>query len=329
MAIYEVELEDGSTYEIETEDKPEEKGILKKGFDALSVPEQMSREGLGKLAEMVPGSEPTGNILRDLAVNTPKLAAETIAEAAPGFISRGSIITAGTLKAGKAAAPLIKSFGRGLGKAAESISGLEYRTPGVLSEAAKDPSLFFSKGKKAASSLYEAAKGETGSSNLFKGMYKPEEIVDAAKEYIAKGGKFEPSEALVYRKAIDKLMKSGRYIKDELMALRSEADQIAKQSESVKMADPIYSRGVKAEALRQPFAQNKTGGTSIAKGILGILGGFVPNVAMSPFVQGITATSVGKLAKMASELGRTPIQSGAVSSSIVENALKLLKQRGF
>lgn len=328
MAVYEVELEDGSVYEIETEDSPKEKGIVGKTWDALGVPEKMSREGLTKIAEAVPSAKMTGNVARDFALNAPKAIAETLAETAPDFISPESIATAGAFKLGKVAAPLIKSSGRAAGKALEGLSGLEYRTPGVLAEAAKDPSLFFAKGKKSANSLYSAAKAETGTSNIFKGMYKPDEIVDAAKDYMAKGGVLEPSEALSYRKALDKLMKSGRYIKDELIALRKEADSIAKKSESIKMADPVYARGAKAEALRQPFAVNKSGGTSIAKGILGVLGGVVPNVVMSPAVQGLTATGVGKLAQIASMLGETPIRSGAISTPLI-NLLRSLSERDF
>lgn len=305
---------------------PSQKGLAGKAWDALAIPEKLSREGLSQLAEMVPTAKMTGNLAKDFALNAPKVVAETIAETAPDFISPESIATAGALKAGKVAAPAIKAVGRGIGKAAEGLSGLEYRTPGVLAEAAKDPSLFFAKGKKAASELYETAKNETGKSNLFKGMYKPDQIIDTAQEYLAKGGVLEPSEALAYRKALDKAMKSGKYLKDELVSLRKEADAIAKQSEAVKMADPIYARGARAEALRLPFAQNKSGGTSIAKGILGVLGGVVPNVAMSPLVQGVTATAAGQLAKIASELGKTPIKSGAVTSSVLMNLVRLLSE---
>lgn len=310
-------------------DAPKEKGIISKAWDALSIPEKKSREGLNLIADAIPSAEMTGNIVRDVALNSPKAIAETLAVTAPDFISRGSIATAGLLKGGKMAAPLIKGVGKAAAKAAEGISGLEYKTPGVLSEAAKDPTLIFSKGKKAASDLYETARTEMGGSNIFKGMYKPEEIVDAAKDYMAKGGVLEPSEGLAFRKAIDKLLKSGRYVKDELMALRKEGDLIAKRSEAVKMADPIYARGVRAEALRLPFAQNKTGGSSIAKGILGVLGGGLPNVAMSPLFQGMTATSVGALAKLASKMGESPIRSAAASNSAVFNLLRILNGRDF
>src|SRR3990167_5895885 len=49
-------------------------------WEGLTVPERMSREGLGKLAGMVPGVEPTGNLSRDIILNIPKISAETIAE---------------------------------------------------------------------------------------------------------------------------------------------------------------------------------------------------------------------------------------------------------
>jgi len=285
--------------------------LLGTGWESLTIPEKKSREGLKMLSEMVPKLEPSGNLPLDVLKGTPRVAAETLAETAPGFVSRGSILTAGLLKGAQKTAPAVKAIVRGGGKQLESASGL---VPGSLEAAYKDPSLIFSKGKEAAKPLYEAARKELPKgANLFEGMWKPEEIVDAAQKHISKGGTLEPSESLIARKATDALLKSKRYVKDALMELRNTFDASAKSSENIKMADPLFRRGIMADALRNFLPQNKFGGASafkmgIAPALAG-LGGFVGGppgaaaggaaaaMALSPAVQGGAATVAGILGR--------------------------------
>lgn len=294
------------------------KAETKSGFlrTALNFPEEKAREGLTTIAQAIPSGEPTGNLPLDVLRGTPRIAAETLAETAPGFVSPEAIVTGGALRAGKLAAPLIKSGGKLAARGLEALSGLEHKTPGVLTEAAKDSTLLFGKESKTAKQFYEAAKAEAGEFNIFKGMFKPDEIVETAKKYIANGGILEPSEALMYRKAIDKLFKSGKVVKDELIAMRAEADAIAKQSENIRKADPLFARGLRVEALRNFLPQNKLGGSSAFKtGIGAVLGPL--GATLSPLVQGIGATATGVGARLASRIAGPTTRTAFGSGSLI------------
>lgn len=294
--------------------------LIGKAWDALAVPEQMSKQGLGQLAEMVPKPEPTGNLPMDLIKGAPRIAAESVGEAAPGFVSRGSILTAGASKALGVATPLVKAVGRGLGTQMESLTGA---VPGSLRAAYNDAKLMLAPGKSAAKPLYEAAKDELPEgANVFKGMYKPEQIVDTAKDYLGKGGKLEPAEALIYRKAIDSLSKSGRYVKDELFAMRGEADAMAKESDAIASGDKMYQRGRFADSLRNILPQNKYGGTSAFKiGIMAALEqmgipGKIALAAMSPAAAGVVSTGAGITARAVGPIVTNPQAAVAIPQAI-------------
>lgn len=141
-----------------------EKGVLGKLAEALTIPEKLAREGLEQMADVVPerigGGEPTGNLAADLALGAPRIAADTIAEAAPSFISRGALVTGGLLKGGQALKPLVKGAGGFIADTAESLSGIKHSAPGALRRAAGDPSLIFAPGKDAAGKAFESL-GET------------------------------------------------------------------------------------------------------------------------------------------------------------------------
>lgn len=275
----------------------EEKSALGKAWEMLGAPERLSSQGLNQIADAIPAAEPTGNMVRDIALNTPKIAAQTLAETAPSFVSPAAILTAGAGQAVGAAARPLASVGKTVARQLEEVSGIAPKAEGALVAQFKDPKTITAS-KNAAAKLYEAAKAELEkSANIFSGMYKPEEIIDTAKAYIAKGGTLEPSEALVYRKAIDKLAKSGRYVKDELFALRKEADAMAKASKNIAEADPTFVKGMYGEAMRNFFPQNKLGGASPFKALLAasmptplapITGGL-----FSPAVQGLGAGALG------------------------------------
>lgn len=297
-----------------------ETGTMQKLWDALAVPEKMSRKGLGMMAGAIPDAPITGNTPLDVALGAPKIMVDTVAEAAPGFVSRGSILTAGLLKGAKAAAPAAKALGRWVGKGAEGISGLEYKTPGVLAAAAEDPTLIFGKGKAAAGQAFEAIKNNANVRPSFLEATSHGELLQDAKAALT-AGTLSPEEALIARRAVDKAWNT--IPRDSAIYLREQFDKIAKPLS--KSADAGFQRAVKSDALRQIFAQNKTGGTSIAKNILGILGGGIPNVAMSPIVQGAAATGLGAAAKGLAPLARNAVRSGAMFGGAY--SLKDLKKR--
>src|SRR3990167_10748868 len=138
------------------------RGMLRKGWDALKVPEQKSREGLQMIAQAVtPKTETTGNMARDVAMNPPRVAAETLSEVAPGFVSPLSLALMGGGQGLKLAGkiPAVKSMGSGVAAQMESLSGAK---PGSIETVAKDATLFGSKGKKAVQGMYEDAKKLSG-----------------------------------------------------------------------------------------------------------------------------------------------------------------------
>lgn len=272
------------------------KGIGAKAWESLAVPAQTASKVLGAVANQVPEGQVTGNMAADLARGTPRILANTVAQAAPGFVSRSSMLTAGAAKALQALRPIGSAVGQGIAGQLESATG---SNPGSLGRAWNDPSLIFGAGKKAAGPLYEAGKAEMQGANIFKDMYKPDEIVSTAKDYLSKGGKLEPAEALTYRKALDILGRSRNVVKDGLVAMRQGANEAVKASENMSQADAAFQRGLDSESLRKLVPSNKYGGASAFKmGIMGLLG---PNYAglLSPVVHGTLATAGGMAARVA------------------------------
>lgn len=297
-------------------------GMLQKAWDALAVPEKMSREGLGKMAAAVPGRDPTGNMALDIGLNIPKVAAETVAEAAPGFISRGAIATAGLLKGAKLAAPLIKTVGSQVAKGAEAISGLEYKTPGVLTAAAKDASLLFGKGRRAAGELYEAAIDKTNVRPIFGQAMTHKELLDEAVQS-ARLGTLTPEEALIARKTLDEAKRSMPTFSYHEM--RKVFDAVAKTIS--KEADAAFSNAVKSEALRNILPTNKLGGTSIMKSAIGTVAGVAPLAAMSPLVQGTLATGAGLAAHGLAPFAANAVRTGAMAGGSTAALAALRSQR--
>lgn len=283
---------------------PTEPSLLQKGYEALAIPEQKSKEGLQMIAKAVsPQQEVTGNLTRDVAMNLPRIGAETLSEVAPGFISRGAILTAGALRGAKAAAPLLKIAGRAIARGAESISGLEYKTPGILAEAAANPKLLFSPGKE--SVVYEAAKEAGG--KVRESLSQIPEKIKMVKESLklADKGTLNATEALEARKELYSIKKT--VSKEYFRKATEKLNEVAKPV--FGKADEAYKQGVKADALRMLLPVNKGGGTSIAKSALGTFAGVGPMAAMSPLVQGGIATGVGAAAKAASPLINNPVIS--------------------
>jgi hypothetical protein len=292
------------------------KGLIRRGWDALAVPEQMSREGLGKLADMVPEGEMTGNMAADIARGTPKVIAETFAEAAPSFISRGSLVTGGVLKGAKMVAPAVKVAGRGLAKWGEAASGLEHKTPGVLAEAFKDPKLMLGKGKEAAGKMFEGLLDEAKIRPEFLKPISNEEVVNQAMKF-AEEGALSPQEAIIARRSLDAIKKTIHPL--GFRRARDAFDSVAKTIS--KDADKAFSRAIKSEALRSPFALNKTGGASAFKLGTGMLTGTLK--LQSPAFQGGVASLLGLAAKGVSPVVGLPLGQQTAIGALVD----LLKRR--
>lgn len=303
---------------------PEAKAVLnsdaslpKKAWDALQVPSQMASRGLNAMAQKVPNPEPTGDLPMDILKGTPRIAANTIAQAAPWFIDRTSLLLAGGAKALQALRPVGSAVGGGVAAQLESATGAN---AGSLGRAWNDPSLIFSRGRKAASPLYEAGKAEAEGASIFKGMFDAREIVDKGQKYLNMGGKLEPAEALVYRKSIDAVSRSRGVVKDALVEMRGVADQAVKASENMSSADKLFQRGLDAESLRKILPQNKYGGVSAFKtGIMSVLG---PSWAglLSPAVHGVTATAGGAISRIATNPSAA-VTSRALITQFVENRI--------
>lgn len=198
----------------------------------------------------------------------------------------------------------------GLLRQLESASG---GMKGSLSEQFKTPSLMFSKGTGAAKPLYQqATKSLPYDQTIFKGLTKPQEIVDKAVGIVEKGGKLEPQEGFIARKSLDQIKK--KLNSDAFDYYRKTFDQSAKANEDIASADPMHRRGMMAESLRQVMPQNKYGGASAFKmGIVPLLstlgasvggpvgagaGAAAGSAALSPIVQALGVGGMGMAAKV-------------------------------
>lgn len=285
------------------------KSAVKTGWADLKKPEDLSRQGLNELADAVPTAEPTGNPVRDLALNAPSILAKSVAEVAPDFVSRGALVTGAAGKAVEAAAPLINSAGGWVGNAAEAMSGLKYKTPGVLAEAVENPKLILGQGIEKARETYNAASDVPFNnvygvpwqgSGLREALQQPlskSDFVEQALQF-AKDGTLNPDEALEARKSLDaiknQLSSSGYYQTRQIF------DGLAKQKYGE--ADEAYEEAVKSEALRNIWPINKSGSPSIVKGAVTTA---IPVTAplFSPAVQGLAASGVGLAKNLVNALG--------------------------
>lgn len=302
-----------------------------KAWNALNIPAQMSRRGLQDLSDITkPSTEVTGNLSRDLAVNTPSIAFNTLSQVAPSMIDRGAILTAGAAKALKAASPLLKALRKGTGGQVEQLTG---SVPGSVNAAWEDPTLIFAKGKKAASPLYEAAKTGSKEAKDLRAIKLKDEFIDTAAK-LAEEGKLPPESALEGRKIVGKLLSKGggKYTEDYLRDLKDTFDKVAKSSEQIAKADPVHQRGVFADSLRNIFPQNKYGGASAFKlAIMKALeemgpAGKVAGAMMSPLAAGIGATAGGIASRTAMPIATNPAAAVTVRA-LVQKLQEKLKNK--
>ena len=307
------------------------KGLIGQAYDALKVPEQKSKEGFDLMSkaagELYPPVPVTGNTAIDVINNAPNIMAtstmDTLGKVAPGFVSPlslGMIGASGALKAPQAlakAAPYAESIpgvgpalaralqaplgaAKSVGRGLEGLSGLEYKTPGILGRVVNEPGLPYGPGKDAARELYKAALNPAAVASAAADALSPDKVVRVAQRAYATGT-LNPETALEARKA---LYQTGAG--DAAIAKWGDIfDKVAKTKTAA--ADAAYEAGSKSEALRQLFPINKGGGTSIFKivggGIAGMKGkpdstiiDAIRAVAFgSPLAQGQAAAAVGAL----------------------------------
>lgn len=323
------------------------KGLIKKTWEALGIPEKMALQLLeptrplstreGTITPSIPQTLMSGapRVLEESARDIGKVLTKTrgpgknipiapspnFNDVIAGFVSPENILTAGALEGIQLAKPAIRATGGLAAKGLEAISGLEYKTPGVLAEAAKDSSLIRAGGKKAASLIYEANKKVGGEvrAQLMKISGKKEFVEKAAQ--FAEKGKLSPIEALEARKELDSIKKTvtGEFFR----TTREKFDKVAKTA--FEKGDAAYQRAVKAEALRSPLPLNKSGGTSIMKTTLASLAKAPILPLASPLVQGVAATGVGMASRAAAPLINNPV-IGAAALNALNQTRKVLTE---
>lgn len=309
-----------------------EPGILGKAWNSLNKPVEMSKEGLTQMTDLgvqgqnalaektgLPiGTEPTGNLARDVVANVPRIAGETMSEVAPSFIDQTAILTAGAGSAIKAGG---KVAGKVLPKVApmlEAGSGLQ---KGTLVAAFKDPKMIADfGGKLKASQLYNELKAGASVPNHLKTNAK---VASDAIAKMSKGDHLTAPDAFKARKAVRALMKSKQYPMDDL--LKAEEGLEAMVFRSANKADQMYVRAIRGEQMRNVSRLNKNGTTGpISAGIMAKIPFLAPLI--SPAVQGGAASLAGAAAQMPMS---TPLRAGAmVGAGLDRLKSKKEKNRG-
>lgn len=307
------EFEFRARAEKEAQQPKQKPGLFSKGLAYARLPSQALGAIMGESANKM-AVEPNGNMARDIAMNIPSIAMKTLSKTVPTTYTPENLATMGAVEGAGAVIPKMAPFAKGLAGQLESAAG---SPAGTLEHGFESAKNIFGPGREAAKPGYQAAGKVKG--GLLGGMYKPEEIVDTVSSALKRGDPIHPSEALKYRKALDVLSKSGRYIKDELFEMRTQADKIVKQNEKYAMADPQYKTGLLNESLRAPFPKNKNGSTAFLKSAVGIAAPVVAPL-FSPAIQGAGATAAGSLARGLQKIAQDP-----EIVAVLSNVLKQLR----
>lgn len=279
------------------------------------IPAQMSRQGLKSITDAIPDAQ-TQSVPLNMVLNTPKALGEVGSEFSAGMLDPETAITAGVLKGASIAAPAINAVGRTIGRGAEAISGLGYKTPGILAQTVSEPSLPFGKGLDAAREIYKGVQDMGAIRDELKSATSKEDFLQKSLGAF-KDGSLTPDEGLEARKVVRSMKKklpdaSYHYLVDTF-------DNFAKQKFSE--ADAAFSKAIKSEALREFFPMNKGGTPSIFK--VGIGGATIPHLMplTSPAVQGLAASAVGMTKQAA-----LPIINNPLTSSTLLNAFRNRKK---
>lgn len=303
--------------------------MIGKGWQALGEPARLAGQGLNQMGDiagqaLTPNPEVTGNLPRDIAMNSHKIMNESmmgaLAKVAPGFVSPeaglGAIAGPALGAIGRGARTLAKPLGRHLGEQAEGWAGM---VPGSLREAFNNSGAMFAKGKKAASPHYEEGKmfaegmRPSPTSGVFDkgGVFRAKASGDVAQieelREIAKGatdhrtlfdaslkldklGALEPDMALEARKAMFKIKNT--IPKTKFIETLNRFGKIISSNPSMAEGDRLFKKGLMAESLRQVFPKNKHGTTSAFKTAMSMFAG-IPGLASSPVALGAGSTAMG------------------------------------
>lgn len=270
------------------------------------IPSDLIRQG-GKILSSAMEPE-TQSVGLNMLGNVPGVMIEHASEGLAGQLSPEGALIQGVIKGGQLAAKPANAFGRFIGKSAGRITNLTDKNRVLLAEATENPGLMFKPGVESANEIYADKVDPKLIRDSFKTVVGKKEFVEDAIKSI-QGGGITPDEALIVRQTLDSI--KNQVPRSTYIYQRKILNDIAK----VKFAgaDEAYQTAVKAEALREPFPMNKTGGASkLLTGLQGAaLGGgaiFNPLTALlapalSPLGQATVASSIGVAKKILNSPG--------------------------
>jgi hypothetical protein len=296
---------------------------LQKAYEFASTPQKTAEQVIRLGANLLPEAGQTTSPTRNFIKGAPRALAETAAETVPSyFLSPESLLGAGILKGLKAAKPIIKSGARQAGKWAESWSGLEHQTPGILEDIAKNPKLLIGKGTQKAGEEYAQLFNKANQSKEFTKIAKPLKAVEKALEKAEKGA-LSAEDALKARQELDSIRNgvTDTFYREN----RNILDKIAKSK--FEKADKSFSNAKKSEQIRRILPINKSGGTSKIMSTVGGLSlgaGYLSNplyaavmASMAPIVQGATAAGLGTVARQVLPLVNNPAKAAEMIGFLI------------
>lgn len=319
------------------QNQPDQPSMGQKVWDGLQKPSQMAQSGLQQMSDLqtdaqnaiaqktgLPiGTEPTGNLVRDVVAGAPKVMADTMAEVAPKFIDRTSLLTMGAGAAAKGvgmAAGKVLDAAPSIAKPLENVAGLK---PGTLKAAFQDPSMIADFGAKAkASDLYNSIKD---GSTIPKQLRTNAGLVRDAIDQMNDGAVLDARDAFKARKAVKALLGakdgSGSFPKDDLYAIKDQLDNMI--FSSVKDADQMYKRAIMGDQLRSPFPLNNNGTSSkMGAAVMRVMPMWL-KPAFSPLAQGSVASGLGAAAQASPEA----ITGAGGVSGMIDSGFDRLKKR--
>lgn len=256
------------------------------------------------------------------AARIPQTVASIGADLASKSITPEALITQAALKAVPFLTKPANAVGRFIGEGAENLSGLGYKTPGVLAEVTNNPTLPFKPGVDAANEIYASKVDPSQIRDTLKNILGKKEFVEGAAQAI-QDGSITPDEALIARQTLDQI--KNQVPRPNFFSLRQAFDEVAK--EKFAGADEAYKTGVKADNLRNILPLNKTGSPSIVKsalGIGGLVGGhwsptaFLTAPAVSPAIQAGAASAVGLGKQAVSAMANNPVPTSIGLAELIQ-----------
>lgn len=283
---------------------PKEPGMASKVWNAMDVPRQAAQQTISGLTKtqtdvqnavaaktgLPVGTEPTGNLTRDILANTPRILGESAAEVLPSFVDRTSILTAGAGVGVKGAGMVASKVLPKVAPMLEAGSGLR---KGTLVAANKDASIITDFGSKAkAAAIYNEAK-----QGAAVGKKSTKVVADAFNE-MNKGNHMTAPSAFKARKVVRQMLqsKSPPYPTDDLLQLEEHLGEMVFRS--VNKADALYKRAIQGEQMRNISRLNKNGTTGpMSAAVMAKIPALAPLI--SPAVQGAGASVAGATARIA------------------------------